>query len=462
VTTLLCTTLPYQPDSLKLMEKFIDLPWPVFLDSGHTSEHENYPNHALDIIAANPSKRLISTEKHTQLAISGSAFETLDEELFSALRSRLPDTRPDLHPDTSVYPAAPGWIGCMSYDLCRQLETLPLTTINDLAIPDATFGFYDWVIATNHDTKTTRIIYLKDTDISDVQSRVSYNSATTSIKPFCLLSNFSSDQTRHSYEFGFRKIKNYIVAGDAYQINFAQRFSANYRGGSWHAYKILRENNPSPMGAFFATHEFELISLSPERFVSVVDNKLTTSPIKGTRPRTNDKRIDDANIQNLRQSTKDQAENLMIVDLLRNDFGKVCKPGTISVPALFDIESYPNVHHLVSTIQGTLDDKLDAIEAIKQCFPGGSITGAPKVRAMEIIDELERHRRTAYCGSTVYFNVVGACDSNINIRTFVLQDNTIHCWGGGGIVADSICSDEYQETFDKVGRYLKILEKHRH
>lgn len=436
------------------MALFIDLPWPIFLDSGH-SKSNNYPDHHIDIIAANPSKHLISRNNKTYTKELNNKYNEISGTFFSALRSHLPST--SHHPNASLHSAAPGWMGCLSYDLSKQLEHLPTTTIDDTRLPDAAFGFYEWVIATNHKTKTTCVIYIENTNISDVHKRLS--SMGTTPENFQLTSNFQSDQSKISYQEKFRKIKDYILSGDTYQINFAQRFSAKCSGSSWDAYRTLRADNPAPMGSFFATEDFQLLSLSPERFIKVDGKKLTTSPIKGTRPRSTDIEQDQQYKKDLSESQKDQAENLMIVDLLRNDFGKVCKAGSISVPSLFDIESFPNVHHLVSTVTGTLDDNCDGIEAIKQSFPGGSITGTPKVRAMEIIDELETHHRSAYCGSMAYFNTVGACDSNINIRTFVMQGDNIHCWGGGGIVADSVCEDEYQETFDKVERFLHALEK---
>ena len=459
MTTLYSFPLPYEPDSLVIMEKLVNLPWPIFLDSGHTPLTTGYPEHNIDIMAAAPDQQLISNKGSTVYFDTNATYQQLDEELFSALRARLPIITPAEHPCEQVYPAAPGWMGSLSYDLSKQLENLPSTTTDHLVIPDAAMGFYPWIITTNHHTKTTCIIYTGDVDINTINKLLSNPLANPQAKEFKLTSSFSSDQTKASYQRGFDKTKDYILAGDAYQINFSQRFCAQYSGSSWTAYKLLRENNPSPMGAFFGPAEFTLLSLSPERFIKTVGRQIITSPIKGTRPRVDDPIQDQENIQRLRASSKDQAENLMIVDLLRNDFSKVCEAGSITVPTLFQVESYPNVHHLVSTIKGKLDATNDAIEAIKQCFPGGSITGAPKVRAMEIIDELEVHNRAAYCGSMVYFNVLGASDSNINIRTFVLKNNDILCWGGGGIVADSECSGEYQETFDKVGRYLTILEK---
>ena len=441
------------------MSRFIDLPWPVFLDSGHCNGEFEYAEHGLDIIAARPSKRIISSDAKTTLAELGGCFQEIDEELFSAIRKRLPILPSETHPNPKVYPAAPGWIGNLSYDLSKQLESLPKTTKNDLSFPDAALGFYEWIIATNHKTKTTCLLYSNQADLTGIRERLSSPKKSIPDEAFRLTTNFTSDQSRESYRKRFDTIQKYILAGDAYQINFAQRFSAKCEGSSWFAYQTLRKNNPAPMGAFFSTDTFQLLSISPERFINVIDNKLSTSPIKGTRPQVIDQAKNQANINELQASEKDRAENLMIVDLLRNDFGKVCEPGSISVPSLFTIESYPNVHHLVSTITGTMASKYDAIEAIKKCFPGGSITGAPKIRAMDIIEEIEEHRRTAYCGSMVYFTVYGACDSNINIRTLIVKKGSIHCWGGGGIVADSVCEDEYQETFDKVGTYLKILEK---
>lgn len=445
------------------MSRFIDLPWPVFLDSGQCNGEIGYADHGLDIIAAQPSKRIISTNGNTQLGVSGDSLTTINEELFSALRKRLPIVKPDKHPNPLVFPAAPGWIGNLSYDLSKQLETLPSTTISDFSIPDASLGFYEWIIATNHKTKTTCLLYSEQADLTTVRKRLTEPTddepeSNHDQKGFYLTTKFSSDQSIESYRHRFDIIQQYIRAGDAYQINFAHRFSAKCQGSSWKAYQALRKDNPAPMGAFFSTETFQVLSVSPERFISIVDKKLTTSPIKGTRPRSANPQQNQANIDSLLSSQKDRAENLMIVDLLRNDFGKVCEPGSINVPSLFRIESYPNVHHLVSTISGTMDTTHDAIDAIKQGFPGGSITGAPKIRAMEIIEEIEEHRRTAYCGSMVYFTVFGTCDSNINIRTLVVEGGNIHCWGGGGIVADSDCDEEYQETFDKVGTYLKTLE----
>ena len=201
-----------------------------------------------------------------------------------------------------------------------------------------------------------------------------------------------------------------------------------------------------------------LLSLSPERFLSLHGHRVETSPIKGTRPRYSDPGADQLAAQDLLASEKDRAENLMIVDLLRNDLGRSCVPGSIHVDRLFEIQSFPTVHHLVSTISGELCTSRNAIDLLRDSFPGGSITGAPKKRAMEIIAELEPHRRQAYCGSLMYISADGRMDSNIAIRSLLCSDGEILCWGGGGIVADSTWQQEYQETYDKVGRFLNELE----
>jgi Anthranilate/para-aminobenzoate synthases component I len=201
-----------------------------------------------------------------------------------------------------------------------------------------------------------------------------------------------------------------------------------------------------------------ILSLSPERFVRVSHHQVETRPIKGTRPRGKNSAEDAANAAELLASAKDRAENLMIVDLLRNDLGRTCRTGSVRVPQLFTLESYPNVHHLVSSVVGELADGKDALDLIGDSFPGGSITGAPKIRAMQIIDELEPTRRSLYCGSLLYLDVRGEMDSSIAIRSLLVKDGRVSCWGGGGIVADSDWQDEYQESITKVKVLLDTLQ----
>ena len=239
-------------------------------------------------------------------------------------------------------------------------------------------------------------------------------------------------------------------------MNLAQCFSADYSGDPWHAYRRLRAVAAAPFAAFLDLEDNDaLLCLSPERFISLHGNHVETSPIKGTRPRYDDQRADQLAATELRSSEKDRAENLMIVDLLRNDLGRSCIPGSIHVDRLFEVQSFPTVHHLVSTISGELQAQRSAIELLRDSFPGGSITGAPKRRAMEIIAELEPTARQAYCGSVWYISADGRMDSNIAIRSLQCTDGEVRCWGGGGIVADSQWQLEYQETYDKVGKFLK-------
>ena len=265
--------------------------------------------------------------------------------------------------------------------------------------------------------------------------------------------------TESYYANAFEKIKTYIKEGDCYQVNLAQRFNAKVEGDPWLAYCMLREINPSPFSAYLNYSDFQILSNSPERFLSVKNGNVQTKPIKGTRPRSEKKVKDEALLQELVNSKKDQAENVMIVDLLRNDISKNCTLGSVKVPKLFDIESFPNVHHMVSTITGKLEKNRSAVDLLRGCFPGGSITGAPKLRSMEVIEELEPHRRGIYCGSIGYISNDGAMDTNIAIRTILHQQQQMHFYAGGGIVYDSEVNSEYQETFDKAAAMLRVLNQ---
>jgi para-aminobenzoate synthetase component 1 len=261
------------------------------------------------------------------------------------------------------------------------------------------------------------------------------------------------------YQRAVEAIQRYILAGDCYQVNLAQRFSSRFDGDPWDAYRMLRPLAAAHFAGYMeCSNKTRLLCLSPERFLKLAGQRVEARPIKGTRPRHEDALADKASADELRQSAKDRAENLMIVDLLRNDMGRNCKPGSIQVDRLFELESYPTVHHLVSTISGELRDGRNAGDLLRDCFPGGSITGAPKRRAMEIIEELEPDPRQAYCGSMLYISADGRMDSNIAIRSLLCEEDRISCWGGGGIVADSEWESEYQETWDKVGRFIKALE----
>ena len=276
-----------------------------------------------------------------------------------------------------------------------------------------------------------------------------------------LTSGWHSNMSAAEYAEKFSRVQAYLHSGDCYQVNLAQRFQAAYEGDEWQAFTRLNASNKAPFSAFLRLEHGAILSLSPERFIHLADGMIQTRPIKGTLPRLADADADRQQAETLAASPKDRAENLMIVDLMRNDIGRVAEPGSVRVPELFVVEPFPAVHHLVSTITARLPASRTACDLLRAAFPGGSITGAPKVRAMEIIDELEPHRRNAWCGSIGYVSLCGTMDTSITIRTLTACDGNLYCSAGGGIVADSQAEAEYQETFDKVNRILKQLENSR-
>jgi para-aminobenzoate synthetase component 1 len=267
-----------------------------------------------------------------------------------------------------------------------------------------------------------------------------------------------ANYTRAAYAEAFRRVQEHIRLGDCYQVNLAQRFRARAEGDAWHAYLRLREINPAPFAAYLDLPDGRIVCSSPERFLRVRGRHVETKPIKGTRPRSADPARDRALAEELRTSPKDRAENVMIVDLLRNDLGKCCEPGSVRASRLFAIESFASVHQLVSTVEGRLASGRDALDLVAACFPGGSITGAPKVAAMRVIEELEPQRRSIYCGCIGYVGFDGDMDLNIAIRTLVQRGDYAYTWAGGGVVADSNVEAEYQESFDKAAAMLAVLE----
>ncbi|MCU7554193.1 aminodeoxychorismate synthase component I [Alteromonas sp. ASW11-19] len=344
-----------------------------------------------------------------------------------------------------------GVAGLAGYDLGRYYETLPSRAEGGYACPDLALGFYEQSLI--EDTQTGIIYHCRLSHIAPFHPVTSVAKGSD----FKLTSGWQANLSQHDYTTALNKIDDYLRAGDCYQINMAQRFQASYQGDEWQAYCHLRDTNQAPFSAFMRLPNSAVLSISPERFLSVREGVVETKPIKGTRPRYADPQQDQESAQSLLMSEKDQAENLMIVDLLRNDISKNCQDGSVEVPHLFKLESYAAVHHMVSTVTGKLNDGASPLELLAGAFPGGSITGAPKVRAMEIIDELEPHRRNIYCGSMLYMGFREDMDSSICIRTLLAENHHLYCWAGGGIVLDSNPADEYQETLDKVARILPEL-----
>jgi para-aminobenzoate synthetase component 1 len=322
-------------------------------------------------------------------------------------------------------------------------------------------GIYAWAVIVDHQQQQSWLVGdIEPDQLPVLLTQFSHLSPVNSTEDrFQVISTPQSSLEQDAYAAAFDRIKHYLLEGDCYQVNLTQRFSCQCQGNPWLAYQVLRDINPAPFSAYLNLPDVQILSSSPERFLQVNQHQVETKPIKGTRRRSSDPQTDLQQIEDLKTSPKDRAENLMIVDLLRNDIGKACKAGSVRVPKLFAIESYATVHHLVSTITGELADNENAVDLLRSCFPGGSITGAPKIRAMEIIEELEPYRRGVYCGSIGYIGFDGNMDTNIAIRTLIHNHNTIRFWAGGGIVNDSVMADEYQECFDKAAALLRLLQQ---
>ncbi len=438
-------------------------PFAMLLDSA-APEH---PNSRYDILVCRPLATLTAYGRHCtvrQIAADGSWSEQQqDADAFLLLKSLQQQLLPALPTDASLLPFTGGAVGYFGYDLGRVIETLPAHASADIKLPDLAVGLYSQALVLD---KQLQQLWFVDCDGAAESKAARYSAqfepttaATHSGTAFSLTSGWQANMSRSQYLQKFEQIQAYLQSGDCYQINLAQRFSAGFTGDAFAAYLQLRRTNQAPFSAYIRLPDAAVLSISPERFIEVKNTQVETKPIKGTRPRFADPAQDAQSAALLQQSTKDRAENVMIVDLLRNDLGKVCRPGTVRVPALFTVESFPAVHHLVSTVTGELDAQYQPIDALRAAFPGGSITGAPKVRAMQIIDELEPHRRSVYCGAIGYISQHGHMDTNIAIRTLVVADQQIYCWAGGGIVADSQGDAEYQETYDKVSKILPVLQQ---
>ncbi|EPR7548517.1 aminodeoxychorismate synthase component 1 [Vibrio fluvialis] len=441
--------LTYQPDlANQLFSKVESQPWAMLLRSASDTHIDS----RFDILVAHPIVTLTTLGDETEVREPSGVTLSQDDpfELLATLKQHY---LPALQYSDDL-PFIGGALGYFAYDLGRRVERLPSLAEHDLTAPDMAVGLYEWAIVVDHQLKTARVI---GQNIENAESLLADGNQKP-LTPFALSSPWQSNMTPNSYREKFTQVQEYLLSGDCYQINLAQRFQAHYQGSEWLAYLKLEQFNLAPFSAFIRTEQGAILSVSPERFLQVKDRIIETKPIKGTRPRSDDPVVDAANAAELAQAEKDQAENLMIVDLLRNDIGRVAKPGSVHVPKLFDIESFPAVHHLVSTIRAELDNPYDCADLLRACFPGGSITGAPKVRAMEIIEELEPHRRSAYCGSIGYISRHGRMDTSITIRTLVAQNQQLYAWAGGGVVADSQCEAEYQETLDKLSRILPVLE----
>lgn len=460
-TTLEIHNLDYQITIADLFKHLQTLPCPVWLDSGFPSA-----NHSrFDILSASPVKTIQARGQSSEQV----------ERFYTEAQAQLNELG---NPASSkAIPFQGGLIGYLGYDLGRSSAGLSpgsdtlAAGLAENKLPDGYFGLYLWAFIFDHHSQTAQVVFHRKCDYrlkEDILSLVSesfdnhqsFDQANNEHQQgFFLNSHFAATEGKETYVKHIHNIKDYIHAGDVYQVNYAQHFSAPYEGMPAVAYLSQRAKHPAPYSAFIGLGADQaILSHSPEEFIQIQGREVQTQPIKGTSPRAENPRIDQRNADVLQSSIKDRAENLMIVDLLRNDLGKSCEPGSISVPKLFELQSFSNVHHLVSEIRGRLAEDKEPLDVIRQCHPGGSITGAPKRRAMQVIDEFEATQRSVYCGSIGFLSCCGRTNTNIAIRTMVADGEKMHCWGGGGIVADSDADKEYQETLFKVGPMMRSME----
>ena len=462
------------PDPAWCCEQLAGLPYRLFLDSASTTTRLG----RYSFLTADPFDVI------ERKGSSGA----LDD-----VRARLAPFHAE--PIAGLPPFQGGAAGYIAYDWGLTLERLPAPRYDDLALPDVVLGIYDWVLAWDHVASRAWLIStgMPATDGPDRATRA--RARADEVRERLRVERSASDRpdqpdpvapvlldrplppsypvengwwdssfelrssfTHRDYLKAVARVREYIFAGDIFQANLSQRFEAPLLESPWALYSRLRRRNPAPFAAFLETPDASVVSASPERFLHVDRGGFVeTRPVKGTRPRGVGPEHDAALGQALAESAKDRAENLMIVDLMRNDLSRVCAPGTVRVSELFSLERYATVHHLVSTVVGHLEPGYDALHLLRAAFPGGSITGAPKLRAMEIIAELEPSQRSVYCGSIGYFSVTGDLDTSIAIRTAVVRDGRVYFGAGGGIVADSDPEQEYRETLDKARALIDAL-----
>ena len=457
-------------DLAALFPRFRSAPYPLLLDSATDRDSAvdgaapNPPLGRYSYLTADPFLVLRCRGRRIFLERDGQIEESEGDPLvllLDLLRRYATPSLPGLPPFQG---GAAGYVG---YDLGRLLERLPVLADDDLELPDLCLAFYDWVLA--HDSLEGRSWLITtglpggsadeaDRRLRWVRARLAEpSSANVELESVFEVPPLSSTFTKEGYLAAVQRIKEYLIAGEIYQANLSQRFTLPFTSDPWPIYLRLRNVNPAPFAAYLEFPEVTVLSASPEEFLRVEGGQVETRPIKGTRPRGGTDDEDAAMVRELLASEKDRAENIMIVDVLRNDLGRVCRIGSLNVPSLLAVEQHPTVHHLVSTITGELPESVHAVDLLRACFPGGSITGAPKIRAMEIIEELEPTRRGIYCGAIGYLGFNGAMNMSIAIRTMVITKGTLTFSVGGGIVMDSDPEAEYQETLHKARGLMRAL-----
>ncbi len=450
------------PHPVELFAAFRDLPYPALLDSA-------MPNPKLarySYLAADPFLTMVSREREVTVAHRDDGLETGGDP-FEVLRDLLRTHRMEPAPGgPGLPPFQGGAIGYLGYDLGRLLERLPATARSDLPLPDVVLSFYDWVVAHDNVTGQTTLFSTglpQRTEararerVEWVRERLHRASPPTEAPEASLASPVTSNFGREEYLDAIRRVQRYLEAGDVYQVNVSQRLEAAFRGDPWALYRRLRQANPAPFAAYLSFPQASVLSLSPEQFLCVDGSRVETRPIKGTRPRGKSEEEDRRLARELLASDKEMAENLMIVDLLRNDLGRVCRIGSVKVPLFRALERHPAVWHTVSTVTGELAAGRDVVDLLRAAFPGGSVTGAPKIRAMQIIEELEPVRRGVYCGSIGCFSFSGVTNTSIVIRTILVAGERLYLQVGGAVMADSDPEAEYNETLHKAEGLLRVL-----
>ena len=446
----LITRIPYSPELGSILrERSVTESRPVWLRlSGGTQElFAAWPEQVLTL---NNGALTRACAGHTETMANG------EKALWPLLR--LPLT-PDSPPTKSPFNG--GWIGLLGYGLTTKGVSSCRSSPARLPFPDALFGDYRRFVFIDHQLQTAELVTLSGYSgpLDDPSFFIDKCQQAHIPALFRLDQPFEPLTSKAQYITDFGRIQAYLHAGDCYQVNYAQAFRARCHGSGAMAMDRLLALSRASYAAWMLSPEGEVMSLSPELFLSIRNDKVVTKPIKGTAPRDSDPIQDACNRDDLAASTKNRAENLMIVDLLRHDLSRHAVTGSVQVESLFAVESLPQVHHLVSTVTAQLAPGSDAIDMIRDSFPGGSITGAPKKRAMEIIAELEPTPRSVYCGSIGFIGANGDVELNIAIRTLLRLGNELYTWAGGGIVADSNGEAEYQECFDKIGALMKALEE---
>ncbi len=412
-------------------------------------------------VGFNPSKILSHTLSAKQTTDHSPFFQELQRQISATPAPLLPD----------LPPFTGGWVGYIGYDMVREIETLPNMPPDQTGIPDALLGQFTSLIAFDHLKNEVWLIYTVIRDESDLtyqyrQAIAALNAMHRTLQsaPFHL-NAFTAENhriegnfSREAFEEAVKQAKEYIFAGDAFQIVLSQRFRIPYRGDSFQIYRALRSLNPSPYMFYLQFPELQLIGASPEMLVRQHQNTVQVVPIAATRWRGKTEAEDERIARELLEDPKELAEHMMLVDLARNDVGRVSRPGTVTVRDFRTVERYSHVMHIISRVYGEIQPRFTPVDTFQAVFPAGTVSGAPKVRAMEIIDELEPERRNFYAGSVGYFNFNGEMDHCIAIRTILAHENTLHLQAGAGIVADSVPANEYRETLNKAMALRKAIE----